>query len=40
MSESGRKEFRWVTAYDGALRLILGGQLGRWDGRVAGSWVS
>jgi hypothetical protein len=37
MSEEGKREFLWVAAYDGALSLILGWQLGRWDGRVGGS---
>ena len=39
VSEEGKREFLWVAAYDGALSLILGWQLGRWDGRVGGSWV-
>jgi hypothetical protein len=39
MSKEGRKEVLWVAAYDGALGLYLGWQLGRLDGRVSGSWV-
>jgi hypothetical protein len=34
MSEDGKREFLWMAVYDGALGLILGWQLGRWDGRV------
>jgi hypothetical protein len=34
MNEEGKREFLWVVAYDGSLSLILGWQLGRWDGRV------
>ena len=40
MSEQGKKEFMWVAAYDGGLSLFLGWYLGRWDGRVGGSWLA
>jgi hypothetical protein len=40
MSEEGKQEFGWVAAYDGVFGLFLGWQLGRWDGRVSGTWVS
>jgi hypothetical protein len=34
MSAEGKRELLWAAAYDGPLSLILGWQLGRWDGRV------
>jgi hypothetical protein len=40
MSEEGKREFLWVAAYDGFLGLFLAWQLGRWDGRVSGSWFA
>ena len=39
VSEEAEKEFLFVATHDGVLGLFLGWQLGRWDGRVAGSWV-
>jgi hypothetical protein len=40
LSKEGRTEFAMVAVYDGVLAAWLGWYLGRWDGRVGGSWFA